>query len=240
MDSHMLASVSTAISARSLTERVYIRLRAEIIGGQLAPGQKLRPTELSALHEVSLNVVREALSRLAGERLVRALPQQGFAVVALSVDDLIDLTAVRSTIETAALQQAIERGGLDWETGLVAAHHQLAHTPKVDADNPTGVNEAWMHAHNAFHEATMSGCASPRLIEIISGLGESAAIYRYWSHRYDQNRRNSAAEHRAIFKATLARDAELACRLHNAHIRRTADILVAALAAAGGNPSTER
>jgi len=239
MDSPTLASVSTATSARSLTERVYVRLRAEIIGGQLAPGQKLRPTQLSAAHAVSLNVVREALSRLAGERLVRALPQQGFAVVALSVDDLVDLTAVRSTIETAALQQAIERGGLDWETRLVAAHHQLARTPKVTADNPTGVSEAWMLAHNAFHEATMSGCGSPRLMEIISGLGESAAIYRFWSHKYAHTRRDVAAEHLAIFEATLARDAELACRLHNEHIRRTADILVAAVAATGGNPSKE-
>jgi len=141
------------------------------------------------VHEVSLNVVREALSRLAGERLVRALQQQGFvvelSVVELSVADLVDLTDVRGTIETAALRRSVERGDLHWESSLVAAHHELARTSKVTPDNPDGVNQAWMQAHNRFHQATMSGCGSPRLMEIIAGLGESASIYRLWSHQYD-------------------------------------------------------
>jgi GntR family transcriptional regulator, carbon starvation induced regulator len=231
--------VTTALSARSLTERVYVRLRGEILGGQLAPGQKLRPSELSAVHDVSLNVVREALSRLAGERLVRALPQQGFVVVELSVADLVDLTEVRSTIETAALRRSIERGDLHWESSLVAAHHELARTPKVTPDNPDGVNQAWMQAHNLFHQATLSGCGSQRLMEIIAGLGESASIYRLWSHQYDQDRRDISSEHLAIFEATLARDADLACRLHQEHIQRTVDIVIAAISATDEDPFKE-
>lgn len=98
-----------------------------------------------------------------------------------------------------------------------------------------------MHAHNAFHAATMSGCSSPRLIEMAAALGESAAIYRQLSQLYDHGRRDAASEHREIFEATVARDADLACRLHHAHIRRTADIVTAALAADGTadeNPAT--
>jgi len=74
------------------------------------PGQRLRPTELAGINGVSLNVVREALNRLSGERLVQASPQQGFAVVELTGDDLADLTDVRVLVETAALRRSIERG----------------------------------------------------------------------------------------------------------------------------------
>ena len=81
------------------------------------------------MHEVSLNVVREALSRLAGERFVRAFQQQGFVVVELSVADLVDLTDVRGTIETTALRRSVERGDLHWEASLVAAHQELARNP---------------------------------------------------------------------------------------------------------------
>jgi DNA-binding GntR family transcriptional regulator len=76
----------------------------------------------------------------------------------------------------------------------------------------------------------MSGCRSPRLIEMAAVLGESAAIYRHWSQRYDQGQRDVAGEHRAIFEATVVRDADLACRLHCEHIQRTAEIVTAALA----------
>jgi DNA-binding GntR family transcriptional regulator len=76
----------------------------------------------------------------------------------------------------------------------------------------------------------MCACGSPRLVEIAATLGESAAMYRYYSQRYDQGRRDVAGEHRAIFDATIARDADLACRLHTEHIQRTAQIATQAMA----------
>jgi len=215
-------------TARSLTERVYECLRADILAGRFSPGQRLRPTDLAAVNGVSLNVVREALNRLAGERLVQASPQQGFAVVQISAPDLDDLTDVRVLVETAALRRSIEHGDLAWESALVAAHHRLANTPMTD-DDPDQLSDEWMYAHNAFHAATMSACGSPRLVEIAATLGESAAMYRYFSQRYDHGKRDVAGEHRAIFEATIARDADLACRLHAEHIQRTAEIVTRAL-----------
>ncbi len=216
-------------TARSLTERVYECLRADILAGRFSPGQRLRPTDLAAVSGVSLNVVREALNRLAGERLVQASPQQGFAVVQVSAPDLDDLTDVRVLVETAALRRSIEHGDLAWESALVAAHHRLANTPMTD-DDPDQLSDEWMHAHNAFHAATMSACGSPRLVEIAATLGESAAMYRYFSQRYDHGKRDVAGEHRAIFEATIARDVDLARRLHAEHIQRTAEIVTCALA----------
>lgn len=213
----------------SLTQRTYDGLRADVLAGRFAPGQRLRPSELAAAHGVSLNVVREALNRLAGERIVRASPQQGFAVVATSSADLADLTEVRGLVETAALRRSIEQGDLGWESELVAAHHRLANTPMTTPGDDEVLSDEWARAHSAFHAATMSGCGSPRLIEMAADLGECAALYRHWSHRYDGGRRDVAGEHRAIFEAAVARDADLACRRHLDHIQRTADIVAAAI-----------
>jgi DNA-binding GntR family transcriptional regulator len=228
--------MTSSATSRSLTERIYACLRADVLAGRFTPGQRLRPSELAGLNGVSLNVVREALNRLAGERLVIASPQQGFAVVAMSATDLADLTDVRALVETAALRRSIDRGDLIWETALVAAHHRLANTPMTSADAPDQITDEWMQAHNAFHTATMSGCGSPRLVDITASLGESAAMYRHVSQRYAHGRRDIAGEHRAIFEATVARDADLACRLHTEHIQRTADLVIAALAEQRADP----
>jgi DNA-binding GntR family transcriptional regulator len=169
---------------------------------------------------LELNVVREALNRLAGERLVRASPQQGFAVVQVSAPDLDDLTDVRVLVETAALRRSIEHGDLAWESALVAVHYRLANTPMTD-DNPDQLSDEWMHAHNAFHAATMCACGSPRLVEMAATLGESAAMYRYYSQRYDHG----------------SRDVDLACGLHAEHIQRTAEIVRRALAESQVRPN---
>jgi DNA-binding GntR family transcriptional regulator len=218
----------TSPQARSLTEGLYRALRTEILSGRFAAGQRLRPGELSQQRGVSLNVVREALNRLSGEGLVDASPQLGFAVVQLSVEDLDDLTALRSLVECSAIRTSVEQGSLGWETELVAAHHRLARTPMTRPDGPDELTPEWMQAHNDFHAATMSACGNRRMIALTAALSESAAIYRHWSRVYDHGSRDIADEHRAIFEAALARDAELTGRLHAGHIRRTADIVIAA------------
>jgi DNA-binding GntR family transcriptional regulator len=221
-----------------MTESVYRELRAGILSGAFAPGQRMRPSELAADLGVSLNVVREALSRLAGESLVRAAAQLGFAVVPVSLADLADLADARIAVETMALRRSIERGDLGWETDLVSAQHRLSRTPITSAQRPGELSADWMRAHDGFHAATLAGCGSLRLIEITAAMSESAAIYRVWSQRYDEGHRDIAGEHRDLFEAVLARDADLACRLLAEHIQRTADIVTAAAIAADKMPAT--
>lgn len=214
-------------STSSLTQRTYDRLRADIVGGRIAPGQRLRPGGIAEEQQVSLNVVREALNRLTGARLVLASPQLGFTVATTSADDLADLTDVRGLLETTALRRAIERGDLAWESEVVAAHHRLERTPMTADDDPGVVSDEWMRVHVDFHAATMSACGSPRLIGMIADLQEGASLYRQWSFRYDRDQRDTAAEHRGIFEATVARDADLACQRHLEHITLTSELAAA-------------
>src|SRR5665811_1046005 len=69
-------------------EYVHSRLRAEILAGTFAPGQRLGMVALATRFSVSQSVVREALTRLAEQKMVVALPQQGFRVFPLSKRDL--------------------------------------------------------------------------------------------------------------------------------------------------------
>ncbi|MFB7089190.1 GntR family transcriptional regulator [Streptomyces sp. NPDC056296] len=217
----------------SLTADVYGHLRGDILAGRFAPGQRLRPGHLATQRGVGLNAVREALSRLAGEGLVQAAPHHGFRVVDFSIDDITDATRVRVLLEGAALRRSIEAGDLTWETELVAAHHRLAHTP-VTLDAPDELNPDWMQAHGDFHAATMSACGSPRLIEMTTALAGSMAItiYQHWAELhlyYSHDRRDAAAEHKAIFEAVIARDTELACRLNDEHNQQATNVVVDAM-----------
>ena len=82
--------------ATTLTELVYASVRGDILAGRLGPGERLRLATLTERHGVSLSVVREALTRLAAQKLVTAEPQLGFAVATMSAAELQDL--IRSFI----------------------------------------------------------------------------------------------------------------------------------------------
>ena len=128
---------------RSLTSAVLAHVRAEILSCRLKPGEKVLISLLARRLGVSLSAVREALSRLAAEGLVRAEDQRGFRVTPVSIEDLRDITRTRVDLEGLALRRAIELGDARWEERVRAAHDGLAATPLPPRGEPGPSFERW-------------------------------------------------------------------------------------------------
>lgn len=211
--------------ARTLTEDVYRQLRADVLAGRLSPGEPLKAAELGIRFDVSVAVVREVLTRLAEQGLARSEPNRGFIVTPLSHDDLRSLVEARSINESAALRSSLERGDLEWEGGVLAAHHRLAHTAEYESDDPARISEEWAAAHTIFHASLIGACGNPTLLEICARLWNASELYRRWSLPHD-SRRDVPAEHSAIMTAALAREIPRATELLRNHMWRTTDVLL--------------
>jgi DNA-binding GntR family transcriptional regulator len=190
---------------------------------RLEPQKKLRLKELTARYGYSAAPLREALSRLVSEKLVVAEEQRGFFVSDVSLNDLIDLTFVRQNIETIALRASIENGDSAWEGNVVGLFHRLSHTPATSGDDPNAHSVEWRDLHKEFHRALVSECGSPRLLAIRDLLFDEADRYRRLSVSRGPDLRDIESEHKAIFDAVIARDADLACQLMGKHIQNTAE-----------------
>lgn len=223
--------------AATRTEQVFTSLRADIMSGRLLPGSKLPFADLTERYGVSMGAIREGLQRLVEQGLVVSEPQIGFRVMALSVDDLRDLTTARCEIEGLALRYAIANGDLAWESGIVAAFHTLQHTPIHDeaiddltaAATTAVLSEDWTAAHSNFHEALIAACPNQRIRTTANTLRAAAEVYRHWStigDDTDDNPRDTDAEHQHIVTAVLARDTEQAVRLLERHLRATTRRLI--------------
>jgi DNA-binding GntR family transcriptional regulator len=206
---------------RSLTEDVYQDLRRRILHGELEPGARVHLGDFAQSSDVSLGVVREAVTRLASEGLLHATPQSGFRVPTLSAGHLADLTWARCHIEGLTVGESITHGDNEWEANLVAAHHVLSITAPLSSD---GVNPAWMTAHRRFHAALAAGCPNETMLEIRQRLFDEAELYRHWSARGSGSKRDIAAEHTDLLAAALDRDPDTAVRLLQDHLRHTATL----------------
>jgi DNA-binding GntR family transcriptional regulator len=208
------------------TEQVYEVLRGELLNGGLQPNQKLKMVELTQRFGVSQSVVREALTRLTEQDLLIATPQRGFRVRDLSVEDIAELTETRIEVESLALRLAVTRGDLQWETGILAAHHRLERTP-VTRDDGT-VSDDWSVQHRDFHQALLTGCANRRLESVVNSLRDSAELYRRWYWVLtDDHQRDLAREHRQLKELALARDAGRGIEVLTEHIDRAPALLIA-------------
>ena len=208
-------------SAKTLADSVYQRIRSDILGGRLMVGQRLKLASMAADYGVSLNIVREALSHLAGDKLVKLQPHQGFAVTAMTALELEDMTFVRVSIESVALRRAIERGGVDWEAGMLAAHHRLANTPVLIDGVADRLNEAYIEAHSAFHAALLAACDSPMLMDLRLGLHDASELYRRLAYLTQRGHKDTGLEHKRLMEAALARDVDAATALLAKHYQDT-------------------
>ena len=212
---------------RSLSRAVYAGIRADILAGRYAPGAKLSPRTIATEYNVSLSVVREALTRLTEQDLVVAAPQLGFSVVELDIDEVRDISRLRILIEGAGLREAIEHADVEYEARVVASHHRLSRTPYITGHVGESVTDEWVRAHAEYHSALLSACPSPRLRDLAASLRETAELYRRWSGSFDvhQQPRDVPAEHRGLMEAALDRDADRAVDLLTKHINKTAALL---------------
>ena len=205
-----------------LSEQVYARLRDAIMRGDYAPGEALKPQDLAGQQGVSLAVVREALVRLVGEGLADRLPNRGFAVPAVSDRRWQDIAEARRTIEPILLRMSIERGDIDWEARVRAAHHRLVRTPPFVPEEGEYYSAAWSEAHRVFHRTLLEGCGNPVLLETFDRMWTASELARRWSANRHPDR-DHVGEHRRLEEAALARDADTAAEVLARHLTLTAD-----------------
>ncbi|MEV5546811.1 GntR family transcriptional regulator [Streptomyces sp. NPDC052309] len=216
-----------------LSEQVYARLRDAIMRGDYAPGDALKPQDIARQQGVSLAVVREALVRVVGEGLADRLPNRGFAVPAFSDRRWQEIAEARRTIEPVVLRMSVERGDVDWEARVRAAHHRLARTPAYVPEEGEYYSSAWSKAHRDFHRTLLEGCGNPVLLETFDRLWTASELARRWSAHRNPGR-DGAEEHRLLEEAVLARDADTAAEVLIRHLTRTAAVLT------GGSAPSDR
>lgn len=204
-----------------LVEQAFTRMRKDVLIGNFAAGAKLKVDELQKAYGVSSSPLREALSRLAQEGLVRADERRGFRVAPLSASDLADITRMRLMLDVQALEDAIREGKDTWEANIVAAFHRLEKIESRLSDGPVVLDEDWSTLHRDFHMALIAACPSHRQLAWSASLFDQAERYRRFSARHRTSLKRKTSEHKRIMEATLRRDAPTACLLLKEHIMGT-------------------
>lgn len=205
-------------------EKAYRQIRADIVFGRLAPGQKLRLDPLRERYGVGIGTLRELLSRLSAEGLVVAEGQRGFEVSPVSAANLREVAALRLLLEGYALEQSFLAGDMEWEGRVVAAHHKLALMEKRMVEGQRNETELWKRYDREFHSALISACGSAALLELHSPIYDKYLRYQMVVGLYRGN--VAADEHHQLLECALARDSINARRILSVHINACVEYTV--------------
>jgi len=162
----------------NLTQEIAARLAAQIRNGQLAPGARL-PTEheMVTAMGVSRTVVREAVAALRAEGLVITRQGAGAFVAtdaarrpfrvandsAISLQEVLDVMELRTSMEVEAAGLAAERGSSAAKARIVKALAELERT--------IGRGEVAVDEDFAFHRAIAEATGNPQFARFLEYLG---------------------------------------------------------------------
>jgi DNA-binding GntR family transcriptional regulator len=150
----------SAFEAASLADRAYHAIREMIVSLELRPGAVIDERDLMARLGIGRTPTREAIRRLAQERLVEVYPRRGMFVTSVEIRDLASLSEVRSVLESHGARLAAERATDEDRAALESLLDELATRADLDTGELMALDERihrqiYRSAHNAFLEATL-------------------------------------------------------------------------------------
>lgn len=131
---------------QSLGDRVYNDLRTAITLGEIRQGVVFNEADLIARYKVSSSPLREALTRLRQDGLVKVIARRGYTVTELSLKDFHELIQMRLIIEGAAAELAAPR----ITDEHIVEMRRLSNTKLVVGDKAS--YRRFMQANQDFHE----------------------------------------------------------------------------------------
>jgi len=153
---------------------------------------------------------------LTAEGLIIAESARGFKVAPVSPENLKELASLRQLLECHALQQSFAMGDMDWEAGVVAAHHKLATMENRMLTGDRGALETLKRYDWEFHHALLSACGSPVMLDAHAAVFDK--YHRYLMIALVYRGASASREHRQLLECALKRDSQMAQTILTRHI----------------------
>ncbi len=206
-----------------LADAVYERLKARIMDQIYPPRERLNIDALALDLNVSPTPIREALARLAGERLVTFEPFKGYRVSPLlTPTQVADLMHVRRLLEVDAARLAARRIRVP---DLMMVEKLLQQILDESACVEVG---SWSHGYRQFnqldkqfHETIVGAAGNQFLLAAYRSLNVHIELGRFYRVFREMDQEQTCVEHAAIVQALRDHDAEQAAVAVESHLRAT-------------------
>ena len=197
------------LAPNALYQQVAELLRQRIFSRDLAPGSWIDELKIAEEFGISRTPLREALKVLATEGLVTMKPRRGSYVTEVSEQDLRDVYHLLALLESDAAA-AVATHASDTQIEVLCRLHEELKESTGDAAQFFKINEQ-------FHMALLSTANNRWRNQVVEDLRKVMKLNRHQSLLKTGRIEDSLREHQAIMDALLARQAESARKLMQAH-----------------------
>lgn len=229
--------VMSRVRGVSIVEAIVDDLRAQIMAGQVSPGQALTEVEVAQRYDVARPTAKAAIEALVHTGLLARTQHKTARVVELGPEDVRDIYRSRATIESQVLRSLAASRTVPEEAR--AANAEISALPQGSAMEVVGPDMR-------FHTSLVDALDSPRISRMYRSL--AAEVTLCMSRVQGKNLLPTdliVGEHQRLLELVEAGDGEGAAALLAEHLGRARERLVEVVGGESGpearlDPAWER
>jgi DNA-binding GntR family transcriptional regulator len=191
----------------SLTGHAVSQIRAMILSGQLAEGERLIEQQLTDMLGISRPPLREALRILESEGFITTEARRGSRVVSLSEQDVFEVLTLRAAYERLAVELGVP---VRDPARLARVRAALA---SIEACADVGDRPGIIEAGYAFHSSIVALAGHSRLEEAYEAVHLHVVLCMARNlvahERQNEDMHQNAARHRILLEAIESGDHEV-------------------------------
>ena len=195
------------VTQAPLSDRIYQSLKWSLIIGEYFPGSDLSIRSVAKKMGTSTMPVREALTRLASERLLQSSVKRSYKVAELDPKRVADQFFLRARLEGIATLRAVP----NMTPSQIDELETLANM--MERDIETGSNENYIVRNYNFHFSIYAASQNEELFWSIERLWEQTGPFLAQAVRSQTMPDEWRILHTNIARAIRSRNAELAAQL---------------------------
>lgn len=198
----------------SVSDRVYLLLRNDVMSGGLSARERLTEVGLARRYSVSRTPVREALARVFADELIERR-DGAYYVMVPNLQELRDLYELRVTLELRGIARAIEDPTIVHDPAILASQIQWWRTMKAEMPQP---DPHFVLLDERFHTALSRSSGNPALTTALTTVNEKIRRVRMYDFLTEDRIVSTVTEHLEILELVAEGRLEDGHRALHAHV----------------------
>ncbi|MCF8043855.1 MAG: GntR family transcriptional regulator [Desulfarculaceae bacterium] len=204
-------------------QEAYDKIKEMIYSNQLAPGQKIVYTDLAKKLKISATPLIHALNRLEASDFVSYIPNKGYFLNEITLEEATQLYEVREALELHALPKVIEKIEQTHIDQIKKESKNYRHLEQASAERDLFLADAQFH----LYLVKISG--NDMLHRMLKEIFEK--LYLKYPPQYMDTARlkEIASEHRSLLQSLARRDIVAAMAITKLHIAQGRERILGSL-----------
>ncbi|HET7205095.1 MAG TPA: GntR family transcriptional regulator [Terriglobales bacterium] len=198
-------------------EEAYQKIRTGILKGEFPPSAVLSEYQLATQFNLSRTPVREALTRLEHEGMIRTVPGRGAFVAELTPHDIMEIYEVREQLESYAARMAAER----MEAEDIAKLGKIIE--EMHECSAAGYTRETFETDISLHKTIIRSTQNQRMFAILATLDDQMHRIRSMWPRTPRWLDGTLEEHDQIVKCIKKGDPDGAEQAMRRHLRSSCE-----------------